>query len=143
MYIYNFTRYFEWPEGSKAGTFTIHILGASNSLVKELNDNVASKKTIGGQKVEVINTEKVDSKHAPQVLYITPDQYPQLKSIASKLKNKGVLVIAEKDGAAKAEAVINFVVINNKQKFEFNKNNATKYGLKTSEELKNQASAVY
>lgn len=143
VYIYNLTRYFEWPSSSKNGNFIIQIVGSSNTLVKELNDNVAAKKTIGNQKIEVINTTTIDKNKIPHVLYITPEYSSNIKSYANQLKNKGTLLITEQEGAAKTYAVINFVIIDSKQKFEYNKQNASKYGLKASEDIKNLASAVY
>ncbi|MCX7728160.1 MAG: YfiR family protein [Bacteroidia bacterium] len=143
VYIYNLTRYFEWPSSSKSGNFIIQIVGNANALIKELNENVVSKKTIGGQKIELINSDKIDKNKIPQVLFITPEHSASIKAYASQLKNKGTLLITEQEGAAKTYAVVNFVVIENKQKFEYNKQNAAKYGLKASEDIKNLASAVY
>lgn len=143
VYIYNLTRYFEWPVNPKSSGFIIQIVGNANALVKELNENVVSKKTIAGQKVELINSDKIIPGKIPQVLYITPDNSSKIKEFASQLKNKGTLLITEQPGAAKTLAVINFVIIDNKQKFEYNKQNAAKYGLKASEDIKNLASAVY
>lgn len=143
VYIYNLTRYFEWPASSKSGNFIIQIVGNAGALIKELNENVVSKKTIGGQKVEVINSDKIDKNKIPHVLYITSEYSSAIKSYASQLNNKGTLLITEQEGAARTYAVVNFVVIDNKQKFEYNKQNAAKYGLKASEDIKNLASAVY
>ncbi len=143
VYIYNLTRYFEWPESAKSGNFIIQIVGNANSLIKELNENVVAKKTIGGQKIELINSDKIDKNKIPHIIYITPENSSKIKTFASELKNKGTLLITEQEGAAKTFAVINFVVIDNKQKFEYNKQNAIKYGLKASEDLKHLASAVY
>jgi hypothetical protein len=46
------------------------------------------------------------------------------------------LVVGELGGAAKAGAAINFIVIDNKLKFEYNKNSAVKAGLTTNEDFK-------
>jgi hypothetical protein len=143
VYIYNLTRYFEWPESAKSGNFIIQIVGNATSLIKELSENVVAKKTIGGQKIELINSDKIDKNKIPHIIYITPENSSKIKTFASELKNKGTLLITEQEGAAKTFAVINFVVIDNKQKFEYNKQNAIKYGLKASEDLKQLASAVY
>lgn len=143
IYIYNLTRYFEWPNYSNAETFVIQIVGNANALIKELNENVVSKKTIGGKKIELINSDKLDKSKIPHVLYITPEYSAKIKSYASQLKNKGTLLITEQEGAAKTYAVINFVVIESKQKFEYNQQNAAKYGLKASEDIKKLASSHY
>ncbi len=56
--------------------------------------------------------------------------------VASKNKGKGNLIISETVGACKQGSSINFVVIDNKLKFEYNKNNAIKCGLKTNDDFK-------
>lgn len=141
VFLYNFTRYFEWPENKKSGNFQIEIIGNNTALIKELND-LASKKLVGNQKIEVLNTPNYDGKTKPHMLFLLPEASKALGDVSSKLKGKGTLIIAEKEGAAKTGAVINFVVIENKQKFEFSKNSAVKAGLKTSEDFKALAIAV-
>lgn len=141
VFLYNFTRYFEWPGAKKTGSFIIHIIGNNPNLLKELGD-VAAKKTVGNQKIEVKNPAAFDAKNPPHILFILPENSKILSDAISKYKGKGTLIISEKEGAAKSGAAINFVVVDNKQKFEYSKNNAVKAGLKTSEDFKSLAIAI-
>lgn len=141
VFLYNFTRYFEWPSAKKTGNFIIHVVGKNEALMKELT-KMAESKTVGNQKMEVINTPAFDPKAKPHMLFLLPDVSKSLADATSKLKGKGALIIAENAGAAKSGAAINFVVIENKQKFEYSKNSAVKAGLKTSEDFKALAIAI-
>ncbi len=141
VFLYNFTRYFEWPSAKKTGNFIIHVVGKNEALMKELT-KMAESKTVGNQKMEVINTPAFDPKAKPHMLFLLPDVSKSLGDATSKLKGKGALIIAENAGAAKGGAAINFVVIENKQKFEYSKNSAVKAGLKTSEDFKALAIAI-
>lgn len=141
VFLYNFTRYFEWPDAKKTGNFIIHVVGKNDALVKELN-KMAESKMVGNQKMEIVYSAAFDGKTKPHMLFLLPDVSKMIPDITSKLKGKGSLVIAEKDGAAKSGAAINFVIIENKQKFEYSKNSAVKAGLKTSEDFKALAIAV-
>lgn len=141
VFLYNFTRYFEWPESKKSGNFVIYVVGKNEALVKELN-KMAETKTVGNQKMEIINTPVYDGKSKPHMLFMLPDVSKSIGDVTAKLKGKGTLIIAEKEGAAKTGAAINFVVIENKQKFEYSKTSAVKAGLKTSEDFKALAIAV-
>ena len=76
------------------------------------------------------------------ILYIAPDVTISLGDVVSKLKGKSTLLVTEKSGYAKQGAAINFVVMENKQKFELNKTNAEKYSLKVSAALENLAIPV-
>ncbi|MBK7311840.1 MAG: YfiR family protein [Sphingobacteriaceae bacterium] len=37
VFIYNFTKYFEWPNNKKTGNFIIYIVGKNDNLINELN----------------------------------------------------------------------------------------------------------
>ena len=141
VFLYNFTRYFEWPAAKKSGNFVIQVVGKNEALIKELT-KMAETKTVGSQKMEVVNTPAYDGKIKPHMLFFLPDMSKDLSDATSKLKGKGSLIIAENAGAAKAGAAINFVVVDNKQKFEYSKASAVKAGLKTSEDFKALAIAV-
>lgn len=141
VFLYNFTRYFEWPEAKKSGNFIIHVVGKNEALVKELS-KMAESKMVGNQKMEIVNTLVFDGKAKPHMLYLLPDASKSIGDVTSNLKGKGSLIIAEKEGAAKTGAAINFVIIENKQKFEYSKSSAVKAGLKTSEDFKALAIAV-
>jgi hypothetical protein len=141
-FIYGFTRSFEWPESKKANTFVIYVVGTSDALVAQLK-NLAATKKVGTQDIEIKNSGTFDPSIASNIIYFAPDN--ELKSVgdaASKNKNKGTLVVAETGGAAKSGASINFIFIENKLKFEYNKNSAVKAGLETKEDFKKLAAVV-
>lgn len=141
VFLYNFTRYFEWPGKMKTGNFIIHVVGSNNSLNQELN-KMALSKQVGNQKLEIKSSANLDASLQPHIIFLSNESSDLLKEISSKYKGKGSLIITEKSGLAKAGAAINFVVADNKQRFEYSKANAVKAGLKTSEELKSLAIAV-
>ena len=54
IYIYNFTKYIEWPESYRQGNFVIGIVGNNSTLVNELK-KMATVKTVGNQHLEIKN----------------------------------------------------------------------------------------
>jgi len=141
VFIYNFTRYFEWPEKMKSGNFVIQLVGSNASLSAELNKMAASKQ-VGNQKLEIKLSSAIDPSVKPHIIFLLPESSDLLKEASSKYKGKGTLIVTEKPGLAKSGAVINFVAVDNKQKFEYSKNNAVKAGLKTSDGLNSLAIVV-
>lgn len=135
VFMYNFTRYFEWPENKKVDNFVIYVVGKNDNLVTELK-TLASKKKVGNQEIEVKNSSSFDPGISAHMIYFIPDAMKPVSDAAAKNKNKGALVIAELPGACKAGASINFIVVDNKLKFEYSKNTAVKAGLKTNEDFK-------
>ena len=140
-FIYNFTKYFEWPDKMKSGNFIIQLVGSNASLNQELN-KMATTKQVGTQKLEIKSGTVIDNSIKPHIVFLLTDASDMLKEANSKYKGNGTLVITEKSGLARAGSSINFVVVDNKQKFEYSEKNAEKAGLKTSDELKNLAIAV-
>ena len=140
VYIYGFTKYFEWTN-NKDGNFTITILGENTNLTNELS-NIAKTKSVGAQKIEVNSYQTIGELEKPNILYITPDKSNLLADALSKFKGKGVLIITEKQGLAKVGSTINFIVEENKQKFELNKIAASKAGLNVGAGIEKLAVSV-
>ncbi|MGZ3920743.1 MAG: YfiR family protein [Bacteroidia bacterium] len=135
VFLYNFTRYFEWPDKKKTGNFVVYIVGKNENLITELK-NLAAKKKVGAQDIEVKNSVTFDPSVSSQIIYLLPDVSHIVKDVTSKNKSKGTLIVAENAGACKAGSSINFLVLENKLKFEYSKNNAVKAGLKTNDDFK-------
>ena len=135
VFLYNYTRYFEWPDKKKVDNFIIYVVGKNENLIMELK-TLASKKKVGNQEIEIKNSTTFDPAITSHIIYFTPEAAKPLGEAASKNKGKGTLVVAETPGGCKSGASINFIAIENKLKFEYNKNAAVKAGLKTNEDFK-------
>ncbi|MBL7917702.1 MAG: YfiR family protein, partial [Bacteroidia bacterium] len=93
-------------------------------------------KKVGNQDIAVTNTPEFDPKVNANIVYLLPDLSKSIANVNGKAKSKGVLVISETANGAKAGAAINFVVLENKPKFEYSKSNAVKAGLKANDDFK-------
>ncbi|MCK5822567.1 MAG: YfiR family protein [Bacteroidales bacterium] len=133
IFIYNFTKYIEWPASYNSGDFTIGIFGQT-PLAKELNILAKSKK-VGSQKISIKKFKNVSEIDKCNILFVPKNKSSELINILKKLKDKSTLIITEKKGMARQGAGINFIIVNNIQKFELNKTNITKYNLKISPNL--------
>jgi hypothetical protein len=135
VFLYNFTRYFEWSDKKKTGNFVIYVVGKNDNLITELK-TLASKKKVGNQEIEIKNSFAFDASIQAQITYLLPDVSKSIPDVSSKSKAKGTLVVAESPNACKTGSSINFVIVENKLKFEYNKSNAVKAGLKTNDDFK-------
>ena len=140
-FIYNFTKYINWPDKYKQGNFVIGVLGTT-SFYNDLTALLA-KKSVGDQNFEVKSYTTVESVSSVcHILFIPAENSSMLPDVLKKLKGKSTLIVTEKAGMAKQGSGINFVVDNNKQRFELNKNNVEKYSLTVSSTLSALAIAV-
>ncbi|MEW6468644.1 MAG: YfiR family protein [Bacteroidota bacterium] len=141
QFLYNFTKYIEWPASYKQGNFVICIIG-NNKLYNDLNTFFTGK-MLGTQKYEVKYFAKpADIMGACHLIYLPSDYTGSMADVTAKAKGKSTLIVTDKPGMAKQGSAINFVYVDNKQKFEMNKNNIEKYDLKVSSSLVNLAILV-
>lgn len=134
IYIYNFTKYIEWPDSYKEGSFVIGFIGNNSALLSELS-KMANVKKAGNQNIEIRNISTLDDNTKYNIVFLLSDNSSQLGEVVSKAKGKSTLIVTEKPGLAEKGAGINFIVEENKQKIELNKANIEKYKLKVAEGL--------
>ena len=124
VFVYNFTRYIDWPEEYKQGNFVIGLLGET-SITSELNKVAATKKAVN-QTIEIKKFSSLNDISECHILYVSSKNSGDLASAIQKTKGRSTLVITEKEGLAAKGAGISFKVIANRQKFELNKGNIEK-----------------
>ncbi len=140
VFIYNFIKHIEWPETYRQGDFKIGVVGNS-PIIGEL-EKLASTRKVGNQEISVVkfnNTADITNCH---VIYLPNSESDEIGAVLEKVKNQSTLIVTDKKGLARAGAAINFMVEGSKQKFELNRSNATKYGLKVSSDLERLAIMV-
>ncbi len=141
VFIYNFTKYIEWPSSHQQGEFKIGILGENPPLYSEL-DKMSKVKKVANRSFSITSFKDLEEINVPHILYIPGDNTDLLKEAVKKLKGKSTLIVTEKPGTAQQGSVINFIVVGNRQKFELNKANAHNHNLKVATALENLAVLV-
>ena len=135
MFLYNFTKYIEWPQEYKQGDFVIGILGGGAENLKKELEKLALTKKAGIQNIVIKTFSSVSDIEKCHMLFIPEPKSGMLDEAAARCKKTSTLIVTEKDGLAKKGSAINFVVKDNKQNFELNKGNIEKYNLNVSSSL--------
>ena len=143
VFINNFTKYIEWPADYKEGKFTITVIGGiSNSVFLELTKMAEVKKSATNQAFEIKSVTGSGSITRTHIVFVPAESSGQLNDVIGKVKGNSTLIVTERPGLAKQGSIINFIVKDNRQKFELNNNNAKKYSLKVSSNLSDLAILV-
>ncbi|MGE0568160.1 MAG: YfiR family protein, partial [Bacteroidia bacterium] len=100
VFIYNFTKYFEWPNNKKTGNFIIYIVGNNSNLVNQLKA-LAARKKVGNQDIEVVSTVNYDASISANMVFLLSETSKSITEISTKSKKKGVLLISEYANGAK------------------------------------------
>lgn len=141
LFIYNFTKYFDWPADTKSGDFKIQVLGHS-SVGDELK-TITSGKTVGNQRIviEQINAPEQINPSA-HILFLGHWQIRHLESIKQKISGNPILLVTEFEGLLQKGATINFIIREGRIMFELNNTNAEAAGLQIDLRLKELAYSV-
>jgi hypothetical protein len=117
IFIYNFIKLIEWPASANAsGTFDIAVIG-NDPIIAELT-NLAKAKKAGSLTIKVTKASSASDAGTPHIIYVPKSQSGQIGNIKASVGSKPVLIISDTDGGTTKGADINFVIVDNKPKFE-------------------------
>lgn len=131
-FIYNFTKYIDWDNGDSQNKFIIGILGQS-ALDGPINE-IAKTNFIKNKRIVLKHFSNAEDISYCHILFIPRGNGISLQSVLEKI-DKGVLTISEEPGFARQGSAINFVVNNDKLKFEINLKALNSAGLKAGSQL--------
>lgn len=135
-YLYKFASYVEWPPAAFARTntpFTIGIMYADD-IGMALNE-LRVGHSIDNRSIEVKLLKPGDSLANVQMLFIGHQENTQLKSLLEPVQVRPVLVVTESANALAAGSIINFLVVEERVRFEVSVLHAERNGLKISARL--------
>jgi hypothetical protein len=131
-FIYNFLQYIEWEPQSSNNEFVIAIVGSSP--ISQPLEDIARLKSGKDRKITIKYFNDADDIGACHILFIPETSPVPLNTILTKVP-KGALTVSERDGYALRGTAINFIIVNNKLKFESNLRALSAAGLKASSQL--------
>jgi hypothetical protein len=135
-FMYNFTKFIEWEDNSlnNASTFNICILGDS-PIMNPLNDLAANKK-IHNKKINITKYSDAGDIKTCHMLFIPEHISPEnLKRSLQAPSVQNALIVSEQKGDLDLGSAINFLIVNNKIKFEVNLNSLNRNNIKASSQL--------
>jgi hypothetical protein len=118
-FLCKFGNYVDWPEATPAlvdSTFVIGVLG--NAPVVEAVTAAANGQAVNGRPVAVRRVERGDAMQGLNLLFVARTHSARLPEALAALKDQPVLVVTEQDGAPPGGSMVNFVVVDDKVKFD-------------------------
>ncbi|HSZ71622.1 MAG TPA: YfiR family protein [Cytophagaceae bacterium] len=132
-YLYNFATMTNYPASHQSGNFVIVVVGNS-PIIGEL-DAIAKIKKIGSQSIEVKKVSSVSEISNAHIVFLPEDQKSKLADLLARTSSSPIVVVAETDGASVKGAIFNFVLIDQKLRFEVNESKANAKGIKLAANL--------
>jgi hypothetical protein len=142
-YLYNFGRFVQWPaKAMSAGgdAFTICVLG-EDPFGPALRATIAGE-TIGGKNVLATRISGPEQAVNCRILFISSSEDRQLKDILTTLEKASVLTVSDMPQFARRGGMVQFILQENRVRFEVNLATAQRAGLTLSSELLKLATSV-
>ncbi len=131
-FIFRFTNYIDWDNRLGNEDFIIGVVGPS-PINSPLNV-IAKSQTAKGRKIVIRTFDSPANIDRCHLLFIPQRSAFPITEILDKVP-KGVLIVTEKPGYALLGSNINFVVLDDKLKFEVNTKSLYSQGLTASSQL--------
>jgi hypothetical protein len=131
LYIFNFTRYVEWPAGAKS----IKIGVVDNESAEEYLNKMAKAKSGGGAEISVINTKNDSELGSCQIIFIPSGSTAVAAKLIESFSARPILIVTEDADLTKKGASVSFKVVANKLRFQINEEVVKNKGLKVSSSL--------
>jgi hypothetical protein len=133
IYIYNFTRYIQWPEYSMGEKFVIAVYGESDvyeQLIKYTKD-----RKIGNKAIAIIKIRKVEDINKYQIVFVSNDQNHNVSAIRKFIGEHPCLIVSETEGSNNAGSIIEFSIKENKLNFRIDQISAKQQKLIVNSKL--------
>lgn len=141
-FVYNFTKFVEWPAGQFPSADAPIVIGvfAGHPSLAELEDVVRERK-VNARPLHVVPVRNPDDLRNLHVLYVGADDEPAFRRVAAAAP-ASVLTIGDGRGDAAGGCIITFKTEKDKVRFEIDMDRAEEAGLKISAQLQKLATAV-
>lgn len=116
-YVFKFLNYVDWPpEQTPEAPLRIGVIGA-RALADELSA-IAASRTVNGRAVQVRRLRAGETTTDLNVLFVARSEDARLADIVASIKDRATLVVTESAEAPAFGSAINFVVVDDKVRFD-------------------------
>lgn len=135
-FLFNFAKFVEWPADAFPNADTpLQICVLGQDPFGGDFEQVIEDKTVNGHRLEVAHPDGVPQARACQILFIASSEKQRVRDILQGLAGASVLTVGDTPGFAQIGGVINFVLDDNRVRFEINLRAAERAHLKLSARL--------
>lgn len=118
-YVYKLAGFVEWPESAFAGAGAPFVIGVAGSetFAAELEDATGGR-TMQNRKVEVRRIARGAPVQGAHILFIADAENARIADIAAAVRGQPILIVTESESATTRGSMINFIVADNKVRFD-------------------------
>lgn len=132
-FIYHFIDYIRWPPETQDNFFRIGVLGDSR-IVETLRE-ISKKRKVSGRDLDIKVYDEVEQITDCHLLFIAPQYAGRFADIQNQVRTSSILTVSDSPGMAKEGVAINFALIDDRLKFEINRQSLEQARLQASAQL--------
>ncbi len=136
-YIFNFTKFINWPESSFDNSTSPYVLGIyGNDPFGEIIKKIIGNRQSNDRKWVVKYYNRPEQIKKCHILFITDVRNSEVNQLLETIENKPILSVGDEvDQFCQQGGIINFTPKNSSKRFEINNKKAKKAGLSISSKL--------
>ena len=141
--ILKFTEFIRWPKQKR-----LHI-NTNDFVICSIGDDpfgnlffLARKEGLIEKNLVVKKRVSYDEMNSCHIVFVSKSEEDNLDEILMTTQDKPILLMGDTDGFAKRGVGVNFIILNNRIRFEINRDAVERSGIKISSELLNLAIIV-
>ena len=135
-FLVNFARFVEWPPQSFGAANDPFVFGVyGKDLLGSALDQAVLGKPIDGRPAVIRRTSDVGALRSCHVVFVPASEMGHWRDVSDSLGNLSILLVGETEGFAERGGVINFILENERVRFEINPSAAARAHLKVSSKL--------
>jgi hypothetical protein len=141
-FLYNFTKFVEWPEqdfGEAGRSIVIGVIGST--VIRDELEKIVRGRKVNGRDITVHLLETIPDSPSVDLLFITAEGEARLAVKLDQPALAGVLTVGESKQFAARGGMITFILEGDRVRFEINQGSAERSGLKISAQLLKLAAA--
>jgi hypothetical protein len=133
LFIYNFLRHINWPDGSDQETFVIGVYGDS-PVYQQLQQFTVNRK-IGTKTIVLRRISSASDASFCQMVFVPEQNSSKISGLKKQIGNKSCLIVGEQEGSNAIGSTIEFLIQDNKLKFRIDEERAKQQNLTFSRAL--------
>lgn len=139
-FVYNFTKFIEWPPQSFSGTHDPIVIGVlgDGPFGAQLTQ-VVKARNVNGRGIVVKRVESAAEARSAHVLFVSAEENSHFGELEPDIRGSPVATIGESPSFAQTGGTITFVLEGDKLRFEINMDSAERAGLRISAHLQKLA----
>ena len=133
-YIYNFTKFIEWPDDGAAGNEPIRICVIGTDPIRTKLGELSSRE-VKGRPLKIVRIKDLSALSTCRLLFVSRSEESLVPLILQRLQGTGVLTVSDIPRFVQRGGMVGFITEKDRVKIEINQRAVRQAGLKISAKM--------